>query len=106
MNGSGQLCVGLELQLFLVEVVIGLGLLKVACRFCPMSTNVDRKIASRETQRVSVGQGLASRKIIQRAKPAAWTYMNGMDPANAVMASAIRNWTSAARCACCAVTTG
>jgi len=39
---------------------------KSACRFWPIMTNVDRKIASSDTISVSVGHGLASMNSIQR----------------------------------------
>jgi hypothetical protein len=39
-----------------------------ACRFCPIITKVDRKIASSETTSVSVGQGFSSATSIHTAK--------------------------------------
>ena len=39
----------------------------VACRFWPIITNVDRKIASSETTSVSVGHGLFSKNSIHSA---------------------------------------
>ena len=39
----------------------------VACRFWPIITKVDKKIASSDTIRVSVGQGLDSTNSIQTA---------------------------------------
>jgi hypothetical protein len=46
---------------------------KAAARFCPIITNVDRKIASSETTSVSVGQGLFSTNSIHTAKTAMCT---------------------------------
>jgi hypothetical protein len=77
-----------------------------SARFWLISTNVERKIASRETTRVSVGHGLRSRTSIHRPKAAAWMYTNGIDPANVVMASAIFSCTSSARCLRSAAVTG
>jgi hypothetical protein len=54
----GQLCIRLEFQFLLPEVVISLCLLNAACRFWPIITNVDRKITSSDTINVSVGHGL------------------------------------------------
>ena len=66
-----------------------------AWRFWPIMTNVDRKIASSETIRVSLGHGSDSTSSIQHANAAAWRYTNGIEPANPVMASATRSWASA-----------
>jgi hypothetical protein len=55
-------------------------------------TKVERKMASSETTRVSVGQGLLSKKIIQTAKIAMCRYTKCIDPAYAVIRSAIRFW--------------
>ena len=52
---TGQLGVGVQLQFAGGEVVSALACGKEACRFCPIMTEVDRKIASRETIRVKVG---------------------------------------------------
>ena len=43
-----------------------------AWRFCPIITNVDRKIASSDTTSVSFGHGLGSTNTIQTAKATAW----------------------------------
>src|SRR6478672_7162842 len=69
-------------------------------------TNVDRKIASSETMSVSFGHGSDSTNNIQSAKTTAWMYTNGIEPANEVIASAIRSWTSAARRLVWSTTTG
>ena len=60
-----------EEPIHLLVVAVGLGLLECPCRFCPIMTNVDRKIASSETMSVSVGHGLLSSTSIQHAKNAA-----------------------------------
>ncbi len=52
--------------------MVRLGLLKGRLTVCPIITKVDRKIASRETISVSVGQGLRSNTIIHTAKATAW----------------------------------
>jgi hypothetical protein len=44
-------------------------------------TNVDRKIASRDTIRVRVGHGLFSMNSIQIVNSAMWRYTNCIDPA-------------------------
>ena len=46
---------------------------KAAARFWPIITKVDRKIASSDTTRVSVGQGLLSKTSIHAAKSTMWT---------------------------------
>ena len=45
---------------------------KVACRFCPIITKVDKKIASNATARASVGHGLRSKTSIHTANSATW----------------------------------
>jgi hypothetical protein len=97
VDGPCQLGVGLELQLLFDEVMVVLGPLQGACLFCPIITNVERKIASSETTNVSVGHGPPSATNIQTANTAACRYTNVIDPANAVIASATRSWTSALR---------
>ena len=72
MDLAGDLGVGLEFQLLLVEVAVGLGLLEVACRFWPIMTKVDRKIASSDTISVSVGHGLDSMNSIQTVNSTMW----------------------------------
>ena len=74
------------------EVVVGLlpaG--TAACRFWPIITKVDRKIASSETTNVSVGHGLFSRSSIHSANTRCVDVDERIDPANAVMESAIRS---------------
>jgi hypothetical protein len=88
------------------EVMVGLCALKLCLAFWPIMTNVDRKIASSDTIRFSLGHGSDSTKSIQHAKTTMWMYTNGMDPANAVIESAMRSWTFAARRAACSMTTG
>src|SRR6478672_22138 len=69
-------------------------------------TNVDRKIASSDTIRVSVGHGLFSKTSIHVANRTTWRYTKFIEPANAVIWSAIRSCTSAARFWNCVTTTG
>ncbi len=45
---------------------------KADCRFCPIITKVDRKIASSDTMSVSVGQGLFSKTSIHTANITTW----------------------------------
>jgi hypothetical protein len=52
----------LKLKLLLVEVMVGLACWNKACRFCPIITDVDRRIASTDTIRVSMGHGFLSRQ--------------------------------------------
>jgi hypothetical protein len=92
VNDPGQLGVGVQLQLTGDEVVVGLGLLEGGCRFCPIITKVDKKIASRETMSVRVGQGLLSNTSIHTAKTTPCRYTNLIEPAKAVIASATRSW--------------
>jgi len=73
MDLPGQVGVRLQLELGLDEVVVGLGLLVgPACRFWPIMTKVDRKIASSDTMSVRVGHGLCSNMSIQITKSTAW----------------------------------
>ncbi len=51
VDGTSQVGVQPEL-LFLREVVIGPSLLDTAWRFCPIITNAERKVASRDTTSV------------------------------------------------------
>ena len=55
---------------------------------------------------MGLGQGSDSMTSIQTAKITTWTYTNGIEPAYAVMRSAIRDWIWAARSACCVRTLG
>ena len=52
--------------------MVALASWKAAARFCPMSTNVERKIASRDTTSVSIGHGVASIRIIHPANRTTW----------------------------------
>jgi hypothetical protein len=47
----------LKLKLLLVEVMVGLACWNKACRFGPIITDVDGRIASTDTIRVSMGHG-------------------------------------------------
>jgi hypothetical protein len=68
----GEFGVALEFQLVGDEVMVSFRLLKAAWRFCPIMTNVDRKMASSETTKVSVGQGLFSTRSIQTTNARIW----------------------------------
>ena len=70
MDLPGQVGVGLEFQLLSDEIVIGLCCWNAACRFCPIMTNVDRKIASSDTISVKVGHGLDSMNNIHTVNSA------------------------------------
>ncbi len=63
-------------------------------------------MASRETMRVKVGQGLFSKTTIHSAKSSACRKTKCIEPAKAVIRSAIRSWTSDARFSNCATTVG
>src|SRR3954449_1060511 len=70
-NPAGQLRV-LCKQIVDVRVVgVGLLLLEDGLTVLAVITNVERKIASRDTMRVSVGQGLFSMNSIHAAKTSA-----------------------------------
>jgi hypothetical protein len=69
-------------------------------------TNVDKKIASSDTTNVSVGQGVFSRNNIHAANNAAWSQTKLIDPAKAVMRSAIRSWKLALRLIASSTTAG
>src|ERR1035437_4853212 len=84
----------------------GLACWKEACRFCPIITKVDRKIASRETMSVRVGQGLFSNTSIHTTKTPACRYTNLIEPAKAVIVSATRSWSLAERCSATARNAG
>ena len=67
---------------------------KLACRFCPIMTKVDRKIASSDTTSVSVGHGHFSNQIIQtREHDDVHVDERHRSRRTAVIASATRNWT-------------
>jgi hypothetical protein len=69
---ASQPRVGLELQFLFGEVVIRLGCWKSDCRFWPIMTNVDRRIASSDTISVSVGHGLCWMNSIHTVNSTMW----------------------------------
>ena len=64
IDRPGQLGVDVQFLFLSEKVVICLAPWNSACRFWPIITKVDKKIASSDTTRVSVGQGLRSSTII------------------------------------------
>ena len=65
--------------------MIGFGLLEGCLAVLAAQQKVDKKIASRDTASVSVGQGLGCKKSIQIATNAAWIQTKFIDPANVVI---------------------
>jgi hypothetical protein len=79
MDQLGQFGVGMQFQLTGDEVVVGPGLVEGSLPVLPDHLDVDRRIASRETMSVKVGQGLRSNTRIHTAKtmPCRYTNLSG-----------------------------
>ena len=102
----GELGVRPQLPCFGREVVVGLGSLEL--RLAVLADHDERRQEDR-LERDDQGQPRPRIGFDEQhpdASAAAWMYTNGMEPANAVIASATRSWTSAARRAACSTTTG
>jgi hypothetical protein len=70
VDHAGEVGVRDEKRVHVLVVVVGFRLLQGRLAACPIMTNVERKIASSETIRVSVGHGLLSSTSIQNGKKA------------------------------------
>jgi len=70
VNSPGNLGVRLQLQFHSTRSAWAFW--KAAWRFRPIRTNVDRRIISRETIRLSVGDGLLERERSQTERGSGW----------------------------------
>ncbi len=73
VDGLRRFGIGLELQLLLVEVVIGLHLLELRLPVLADHHEDGQEFRLQGDDLVEVGRGLCSAQIIQTAKTTAWT---------------------------------